>query len=187
MMGAWFGSAFGGIVGGRTGSDLGSIIGAGIGAATTLATVQKEQEERQAAYEQGFYDAQRNEDRWQAHTASLSYLQPLEVSNVTWVTEGGTTVLRAGEKATLSFDIYNRGKETIHQLTPLVTADYKRILLSPAAVIDHIASGKGIRYRTQMVVKSNARSRKVNFNIAFANAEGNEKYLVKTFSVNIID
>lgn len=196
-LGAMFGSTVGGILGGYRGSDVGTLIGGAAGAAIGAASAQAAEEQRKEAslappssggssarYRSGAEGEVRyGEYRDYEPLAEQSHL---EVRNIVFADASGNRVLEPGEKAYVIFDIYNRSAHTIRDIAPIVTCDYKRVKISPTAIIGDLLPDQGMRYRAAIVASRRASDRMVHFDIAFPDHRG-RAVSVRQFSLRIAD
>lgn len=202
-LGAFFGSTVGGIIGGYRGSDIGTLVGGAAGAAIGAASAEKNEQQRAEAYErrnQERYDrydhheerygddASRHRNgqvgygRYDNSSESFASLNGLEISNLTFADYNGDHTLQPGERAQITFDLYNNSGRTLFNIAPVVACDYKRVNISPTAIIGELPAGRAMRYQAEVVARSNARERDVVFQIALPDA-GGRLQPIKTFNI----
>lgn len=203
IIGAAFGTIVGAVVGGSEGADAGNLIGTVAGAAIGAASGAEEDRRRAEHYErlravEAQNDYYNNLRPYGTETELVNYTRldeadfvsgnnmPLEVSRLTFSDSDGDRMLSPGERAQISFEIYNAGHEVARNIAPLVSCNYKRVDLSPAAIIGSIPPGRSVRYKVAVVPRDNARSRTVTFQVAFPDAKG-RPMMVKTLPVRIVD
>lgn len=197
-LGSWFGSAVGGIIGGRRGADLGTVIGgatgAALGAASSEAARKEREEERRARIEARRAQEPRYGDfgggdvtfeQYKPMTPGATSPRNIEVANVVFADADGDRILRPGERAEITFDIYNRGTTVLRNVAPIVAADYDRVNVSPTAIISEILPGQGYRYRAAVLARRNAKSAQVNFTVSFLDAMG-QQVPARSFTVSVV-
>lgn len=203
-LGAIFGSSIGGLIGGPRGSDKGTLAGMVIGAAAGAAVVNqsKQKAERQArsadadadyddAYaaqrgngadvQYGTYNTPSPANRMAAH----SDLCFLEVTHVHFLDSNNNQCLDPDESAFIEFDLYNRADHTLYNVTPLITCTNKRVLVSPAATVASIASGRGIRYKTAIRAPHRLRAGNLGFTVSFG--AGKSRITARQFTIQTAD
>lgn len=200
-IGAAFGTIVGGVLGGHRGADAGYLIGTVTGAAVGAisgAEENKRREERYRNFGASDQDTYSYHTRPYTETEPVNYSRlnesdfafsshmPLEVSRLTFSDSDGDRMLSPGERAQLSFEIYNMGNVVARNVSPIVSCNYKRVDVSPAAIIANILPGQSVRYKVAIVPRHNARSRSVTFDVAFPDAAG-RPMMVKSFTVRITD
>lgn len=203
-LGAIFGSSIGGLIGGPRGSDKGTLAGMVIGAAAGAAVVNqsKQKAERQArsadadadydnAYaaqrgngadvQYGTYNTPSPANRMAAH----SDLCFLEVTHVHFLDSNNNQCLDPDESAFIEFDLYNRADHTLYNVTPLITCTNKRVLVSPAATVASIASGRGIRYKAAIRAPHRLRAGNLGFTVSFG--AGKSRITARQFTIQTAD
>ena len=142
-LGAFFGSTVGGILGGNRGADLGTLIGGATGAAIGAASAAKNEEQRARTYEtynnvprDGRYgNEQVGYGRYNEGSDGYATFNGIELSNLTFSDYNGDRCLQPGERAQITFDLYNNSGSTLYNIAPVVSCDYKRVNVSPTAII----------------------------------------------------
>lgn len=201
VIGSAFGTIIGGILGGEDGANTGQLIGTLAGAAVGAASGAEADRRRAEAYgplsslqaQDDYYNRLRHTEIESVNYARLeesdfvsSNNMPLEVSRLTFADSDGDRMLSPGERAQISFEIYNAGHRVARNVAPIVSCNYKRVDISPAAVIGSIPPGRSVRYKVAIMPRHNARSRTVTFDVAFPDAQG-RPMMVKTLPVRLID
>ena len=201
-LGAIFGSSIGGLIGGPRGSDKGTLAGMVIGAAAGAAVVNqsKQKAERQARAADADYDdayaAQRgngadvqygtyNTPSPANRMAAHSDLCFLEVTHVHFLDSNNNQCLDPDESAFIEFDLYNRADHTLYNVTPLITCTNKRVLVSPAATVASIASGRGIRYKAAIRAPHRLRAGNLGFTVSFG--AGKSRITARQFTIQTAD
>lgn len=185
-LGGLFGSSIGGLIGGPRGADAGAVIGmlAG-GAAGAAATASHDKKtSSQAAYsgsaddvEYGTYDT----PAYRSRMRQASRWDYVEVAEVKFLDANNDRRLDAGESAFIVMDIYNRGDATLYNVTPLISCDSRRVLVSPPAIVSEIPSGRGVRYKAEVRAQRRLRQGPLVFKVSFGT--GKHAVTAKTFSV----
>ena len=194
-LGAFFGSTVGGLIGGYRGSDIGTIVGGAAGAAIGAASAEKNAKQREQSYEQR-YDDYRTQDgrygneqvgygRYNNGSDVYASFNGIELSNLTFADYNGDRALQPGERAQITFDLYNSSGSTLYNIAPVVSCDYKRVNISPTAIIGELPAGRAVRYQAEVVARNNARDRELVFQIALPDPQG-RLYPVKTFSIELL-
>lgn len=198
-LGAFFGSTVGGLFGGQRGADLGTLVGGAAGAAVGAATAEKNAQQREAAYERRNEERYRRQDdetyrrgdeqvdygRYDKRRETYAAFNGLELSNLTFSDYNGDRTLQPGEHAQITFDLYNNTGRTLYNIAPVVACDYKRVNVSPTAIIAELPAGRALRYQAEVVARTNARERDVLFQIALPDASGRLQ-TIKTFNIELI-
>ncbi len=199
-LGAFFGSTVGGLIGGYRGSDIGTLIGGAAGAAIGAASAEKNAKQREQSYEQRYgnqrYDDYRTQDgrygneqvgygRYNNGSDVYASFNGIELSNLTFADYNGDRALQPGERAQITFDLYNNSGSTLYNIAPVVSCDYKRVNISPTAIIGELPAGRAVRYQAEVVARNNARDRELVFQIALPDPQG-RLYPVKTFSIELL-
>lgn len=190
-IGSMFGSTIGGIIGGYDGSRTGILLGGAVGALAGNASARASEAPRRDYTEERTSRSQyvpQSDVRYgdyQDYAAPFGRASQLEVSQVVFADDSGDRSLQPRERAYITFHITNRGSSTVRNVAPIVRADYKRINISPTAIVGDLYPNQTIRYTAAVVAKSNARQRMVNFVVAFLDASGKE-VPASQFSVPIV-
>lgn len=181
-LGSILGSAIGGISGGHRGSDIGTVvgmaggavIGAAVGSSADKAR-QRKVEQHQYPYENvgegdsesGFDPNNTGDDRivfdeapnsvngeMANNTSGFGFSNgDVEIRNIAFVDSDGDGILRASEECKVSFEIMNRSRQPLLNVTPMVkeTTGNKRVYISPSILIERIMPHRGIRYTAAVV------------------------------------
>ena len=73
--------------------------------------------------------------------------QAIEIRNARFVDEDHDGSLSRGELCRVIFEVYNRSRQTVYDIQPVVEAlNNKHVFVSPGIHVESIAPGKGIRY-----------------------------------------
>lgn len=190
-LGAFFGSTVGGILGGNRGADLGTLIGGATGAAIGAASAAKNEEQRARNYDtyntrDGRYgNEQVGYGRYNEGSDGYATFNGIELSNLTFSDYNGDRCLQPGERAQITFDLYNNFGSTLYNIAPVVSCDYKRVNVSPTAIIGELPVGRAVRYQAEVVVRSNARQRALMFQVALPASNGRLQ-VMKSFSIELL-
>lgn len=190
-LGAFFGSTVGGILGGNRGADLGTLIGGATGAAIAAASAAKNEEQRARNYDtyntrDGRYgNEQVGYGRYNEGSDGYATFNGIELSNLTFSDYNGDRCLQPGERAQITFDLYNNSGSTLYNIAPVVSCDYKRVNVSPTAIIGELPVGRAVRYQAEVVVRSNARQRELMFQVALPTSNGRLQ-VMKSFSIELL-
>lgn len=190
-LGAFFGSTVGGIIGGNRGADLGTLIGGATGAAIGAASAAKNEEQRARNYDRyntrdGRYgNEQVGYGRYNEGSDGYATFNGIELSNLTFSDYNGDRCLQPGERAQITFDLYNNSGSTLYNIAPVVSCDYKRVNVSPTAIIGELPVGRAVRYQAEVVVRSNARQRELMFQVALPTSNGRLQ-VMKSFSIELL-
>lgn len=190
-LGAFFGSTVGGIIGGNRGADLGTLIGGATGAAIGAASAAKNEEQRARNYDtyntrDGRYgNEQVGYGRYNEGSDGYATFNGIELSNLTFSDYNGDRCLQPGERAQITFDLYNNSGSTLYNIAPVVSCDYKRVNVSPTAIIGELPVGRAVRYQAEVVVRSNARQRALMFQVALPTSNGRLQ-VMKSFSIELL-
>lgn len=190
-LGAFFGSTVGGILGGNRGADLGTLIGGATGAAIGAASAAKNEEQRARNYDtyntrDGRYgNEQVGYGRYNEGSDGYATFNGIELSNLTFSDYNGDRCLQPGERAQITFDLYNNSGSTLYNIAPVVSCDYKRVNISPTAIIGELPVGRAVRYQAEVVVRSNARQRALMFEVALPTSNGRLQ-VMKSFSIELL-
>lgn len=190
-LGAFFGSTVGGIIGGNRGADLGTLIGGATGAAIGAASAAKNEEQRARNYDtyntrDGRYgNEQVGYGRYNDGSDVYATFNGIELSNLTFSDYNGDRCLQPGERAQITFDLYNNSGSTLYNIAPVVSCDYKRVNVSPTAIIGELPVGRAVRYQAEVVVRSNARQRELMFQVALPTSNG-RLLVMKSFSIELL-
>lgn len=195
-LGGMFGSSIGGLLGGPRGADKGTIAGMVIGGAIgAAATTQKKSKVpvikdynyntddtyngtgKNSDVQYGTY----NSPQYQSPYALHSEVMDLEVSNVHFLDDNNNQRLDNNEKAFIVFDIRNTSSKTLYNITPNLTCNSKRVVISAPATIASLLPGQAIRYKASVVAVRRLKQPHVQFSISFG--QGNQAVVAKTFEI----
>lgn len=204
-LGGMFGSSIGGLMGGYRGADKGTLagmlIGGAIGAVVTSprnnsdnARQEKElppgdyRESHSRQTEDAYSDygeevtyGSYNHSDYQVPPAAHSDLEYIEVAHILFLDSNNNRGLDADEEATLVMDVYNRGSKTLYNVTPRITCADRRVHISPAATVESIPPGGGIRYKTVVRGSRRLRAGELLFSVSFG--AGKQAVEARTFKV----
>lgn len=190
-LGGMFGSAIGGIIGGPRGSDIGTVVGmvgGGVaGAATSSAIEQKRAQQRQQQTPQNYAESSRtgtvSYSRANSYDpAAANSWQTVEISNVQFADRNDNRALDAGEEAYITFEIHNRGTQTLYNVAPVIVCSDRSVTISPTAIVSSIAPGQGVRYKAALVAGRRLHRGQAAFQIRFGS--GKQAFTAKTFQIN---
>ncbi len=187
-LGGMIGSSIGGIMGGPRGADKGTLAGVVIGGAIGAVVSSQAAERANNRQNDGHngdvsgvqYDTY-NLPQYRIPAAANSDLAQLEVSNVNFLDANNNHRLDNGEKAYIVFDIYNRSGKTLCNVSPNITCNSKRVVISAPATVETILPGQGIRYTAAIVPTRKLRNEPLTFTVSFGT--GNEQVVAKTFTI----
>lgn len=197
-LGGIFGSAIGGLMNGPRGSDagtaLGMIIGGAAGAAATAPRSNQESTTERDEYGQTPYSSYDNtyknsarreqysrENQDQYYTYRPSQIEGLQIENIRFIDDSHDQVLQPGERGKIIFNIYNRGTQTLYNITPCISVDKKQISISPSAIVSSLQPGKGCTYTASILTSPRLRNGNASFVISFQ--DGNKQTTFKTFEI----
>lgn len=201
-LGGILGSSIGGLMGGPRGSDKGTIagliIGGAVGAAATAQynkttkTPQPQTDDSTAPYADDTYNsgANNSDDVQYGSYNNAPYRQPqnsyadvqsLEISNLHFLDSNNNQRLDKDEKAYIVFDVHNRSNKTLYNITPNITCNSKRVVISAPATIANLLPNQGIRYKAAVVAIRNLKQQSLRFTISLGC--GNKQVVVKTFEL----
>lgn len=207
-LGGMLGSSIGGLMGGWRGADKGTVAGMLIGGAIgAVVTTQRNAGQRtpdetdtenmpdgygypsdgeytptprhrtddRVTY--GTY----NSPRYRNPTARVSDLSCIDVSNIHFLDANNNRRLDNGEEATIVMDVYNRGNKTLYNVTPHIRCSSRRVMVSPAATVESIRPGRGIRYKTIVRAAKRLRGEELRFTVTFGT--GRQAVEASSFSI----
>jgi len=195
-LGGMFGSSIGGLMGGPRGSDKGTLAGMVIGGVVGAAATASHNNNAKNSDNESYYDdvdvynrhsngdvqyGTYNSPTYQSPAAATSDLEYIEVTNLHFLDSNNNQRLDRDEEAFIVMDIYNRGDRTLYNLTPRISCDSKRVLISPAASIGNLSPGQGVRYKA--AVKSTRRTNEgyLLFSVGFGT--GKQAVTAKQFKI----
>lgn len=180
MSGLNAGATLGGAIGGLTsrsprgyhmGTTIGALSGAAIGAVATMPRKKRVETAESAET----YEAPKRKRGSFAPSATLSGMRrDVRVTNVTFRDSSGDGVLQPGETATVSYDIINVTPYAINLLVPRMelSAQKKRIHISPMQNIMDVPSGEGVRYSVTLTADSRLKSGEAQLTLYLSGDEG---------------
>ena len=197
-LGGIFGSAIGGLMSGPRGSDagtaLGMIVGGAAGAAITAPRDNNESAADRTDYDRNAYspynDTYKNPTRREQYsrnnpdeyyTYRTSLIEGLQIENIRFIDDNHDQVLQPGERGKIIFNIYNRGTQTLYNITPCISVDKKQISISPSAIVSSLQPGKGCTYTAAILTSPRLRNGVASFAISFQ--DGNKQTTFKTFEI----
>ena len=180
MSGLNAGATLGGAIGGLTsrsprgyhmGTTIGALSGAAIGAVATMPRKKRVESAESAET----YEAPKRKRGSFSPSATLSGMRrDVRVTNVTFRDSSGDGVLQPGETATVSYDIINVTPRAINLLVPRMelSAQKKRIHISPMQNIMDVPSGEGVRYSVTLTADSRLKSGEAQLTLYLSGDEG---------------
>ena len=180
MSGLNAGATLGGAIGGLTsrsprgyhmGTTIGALSGAAIGAVATMPRKKRVETAESAEA----YEAPKRKRGSFSPSATLSGMRrDVRVTNVTFRDSSGDGVLQPGETATVSYDIINVTPYAINLLVPRMelSAQKKRIHISPMQNIMDVPSGEGVRYSVTLTADSRLKSGEAQLILYLSGDEG---------------
>lgn len=212
MFGSSIGGLMGGWRGSNKGTLAGMVIGGAIGVATTTPRKDKtrssaddyEAERDVAQYNRHSSSAYIKGDKDEIYTdendtqvqygtynrpefrsgvATISDLRGLRVSNVHFLDSNDDQCLEKNEEAYIILDIKNYGDKMLYNITPLVTCNNSRVMISPAATITSLGPGRGVRYKTAVRARRKLSAEPLQFRVEFTNNQDlvlAKKFIIRT-------
>ncbi len=194
MLGGVIGSCIGGIGGGPRGSDIGTLIGMAGGAAAGAAIANAAEQQQTRAYntmnygsDYSDYDgystnntAERSDKpiyddvitmdstASQQTTATRGkYATNIIIRNASFVNQSNTIHISKGELVKIVFEIRNVTDSQWDNIVPMVqeTTGNKRLLVSPAIMIESIAPRKAVRYTAFVSAQKNLKTGTAHFKL----------------------
>ena len=180
MSGLNAGATLGGAIGGLTsrsprgyhmGTTIGALSGAAIGA---VATMPRKKRVETAESAETYEAPKRKRGRFSPSATLSGMRRDVRVTNVTFRDSSGDGVLQPGETATVSYDIINVTPYAINLLVPRMelSAQKKRIHISPMQNIMDVPSGEGVRYSVTLTADSRLKSGEAQLTLALSGDEG---------------
>lgn len=201
-LGGLFGSAIGGLLGGYDGYEKGTVIGMVAGGVAGAVVADKADKKAQERYESSRYNrdyAYENRDYAYDNDGyyydnSISYGRSerydyesinrwadLDIVNVQFKDRNGNRTLEAGEEVFVTFDIRNRGRQTLYNVAPRIATNNRHISVSPPAIISTLSPGQGVRYKAAVRASRGLKNGEAIFTVTFGN--GRDAYTAKTFRI----
>ena len=190
-LGGLFGSTIGGILGGGEGYDRGALVGmvaGGVAGAVVASKAEKKQAERyneqySSPRDDGYYyDNSISYGRSEYYDyESVNEWADLEIMNLQFKDRNGNRSLDSNEEAFITFELRNRGRNTLHNIAPRISVSDRRISVSPIAIISTLSPGQGVRYKA--VVRANRRLRNGDAVFTITFGTGRYAYTAKTFHI----
>lgn len=176
MLGSIFGSAIGGLAGGPRGHDMGTLIG-GLSGAAVGSAIGQQMDEREAAP-----SAARPPRHARPEARPVRPVPKLEVRNLRLIDPNHNRSLDRDERCVIAFEVYNRDRETLYHIAPILTSSAgNRVQISPPAVMEYLAPGRGMRYQAVVVRRGRVRQGTVRFVLSF-DVDG-RRFDSRTFSL----
>ena len=92
----------------------------------------------------------------------------LEVRNLRLIDPNHNRSLDRDERCVIAFEVYNRDRETLYHIAPILTSSAgNRVQISPPAVMEYLAPGRGMRYQAVVVRRGRVRQGTVRFVLSF--------------------
>lgn len=191
-LGGMFGSSIGALSGGwrgyHKGAVAGMIVGGVVGAAVTAPredTPTREEsvyrdDDRYLEPDEVAYGSY-NSPRYRTPKTASGAWNDLVVTNLRFLDANGNECLDPNEQATLVMDVYNRGIEPLYNVTPLITCESSRVAVSPAATVESIQPGQGIRYKTSIRASRRLPDEPLLFHVNFGT--GKAQVRAKSFRI----
>lgn len=116
--------------------------------------------------------------------SGVSYTPNIEIANPRFVDANKDGYLNRGEDAKVTFEIYNRGKQTLFNVIPSVieTSGNNHIRITPSIIIESLAPGQGVVYTA--FVKADKKLSDGNVKFALAVLQG-KKSISKVTEFNV--
>lgn len=201
-LGGLFGSAIGGLLGGYDGYEKGTVIGMVAGGVTGAVVADKADKKAQERYESSrynrdyaygnrdyaydndgyYYDNSISYGRSERYDyESMNRWADLDIVNVQFKDRNGNRTLEAGEEVFVTFDIRNRGRQTLYNVAPRIATNNRHISVSPPAIISTLSPGQGVRYKAAVRASRGLKNGEAIFSVTFGN--GRDAYTAKTFRI----
>ena len=201
-LGGLFGSAIGGLLGGYDGYEKGTVIGMVAGGVAGAVVADKADKKAQERYESSRYNrdyaydnrdyAYENDGYYYDNSISygrserydyesMNRWADLDIVNVQFKDRNGNRTLEAGEEVFVTFDIRNRGRQTLYNVAPRIATNNRHISVSPPAIISTLSPGQGVRYKAAVRASRGLKNGEAIFTVTFGN--GRDAYTAKTFRI----
>lgn len=201
-LGGLFGSAIGGLLGGYDGYEKGTVIGMVAGGVAGAVVADKADKKAQERYESSrynrdyaygnrdyaydndgyYYDNSISYGRSERYDyESMNRWADLDIVNVQYKDRNGNRTLEAGEEVFVTFDIRNRGRQTLYNMAPRIATNNRHISVSPPAIISTLSPGQGVRYKAAVRASRGLKNGEAIFTVTFGN--GRDAYTAKTFRI----
>lgn len=114
----------------------------------------------------------------------VQYTPNIEISNPRFIDANKDGFLNRGEDAKVTFEIYNRGQQTLYNVIPSVIerTGNRHVSITPSIIVESLAPGRGIVYTA--FVKADNKLGDGNLNFALAVLQG-KKSISKVTEFNI--
>lgn len=184
-------------MGGPRGADKGTIAGMVIGSAIGAATTAQKKKGKAPTIKNYNYDTDdayngtgKNSDvqygtynspQYQSPYAQHSEVMDIEVSNIHFLDDNNNQRLDYDEKAFIVFDIRNTSSKTLYNITPNLTCNSKRVVISAPATVASLLPGQAIRYKASVIAVRRIKQPHVQFSISFG--QGKQTVVAKTFEI----
>lgn len=201
-LGGLFGSAIGGLLGGYDGYEKGTVIGMVAGGVAGAVVADKADKKAQERYESSrynrdyaygnrdyaydndgyYYDNSISYGRSERYDyESMNRWADLDIVNVQFKDRNGNRTLEAGEEVFVTFDIRNRGRQTLYNVAPRIATNNRHISVSPPAIISTLSPGQGVRYKAAVRASRSLKNGEAIFTVTFGS--GRDAYTAKTFRI----
>lgn len=201
-LGGLFGSAIGGLLGGYDGYEKGTVIGMVAGGVAGAVVADKADKKAQERYESSrynrdyaygnrdyaydndgyYYDNSISYGRSERYDyESMNRWADLDIVNVQYKDRNGNRTLEAGEEVFVTFDIRNRGRQTLYNVAPRIATNNRHISVSPPAIISTLSPGQGVRYKAAVRASRSLKNGEAIFTVTFGS--GRDAYTAKTFRI----
>lgn len=201
-LGGLFGSAIGGLLGGYDGYEKGTVIGMVAGGVAGAVVADKADKKAQERYESSrynrdyaygnrdyaydndgyYYDNSISYGRSERYDyESMNRWADLDIVNVQFKDRNGNRTLEAGEEVFVTFDIRNRGRQTLYNVAPRIATNNRHISVSPPAIISTLSPGQGVRYKAAVRANRGLKNGEAIFTVTFGN--GRDAFTAKTFRI----
>lgn len=182
MFGSSIGALSNGYRGYHAGRAIGMLAGGAVGAAVT-AEKPSQAQRHGSDYERSeyYYDEPSYGNYTRTQAPRYLALESLAVENVHFADGNGNRALDSYEDASLEMEIHNLGDRSLHNIAPVITCSNKKVLISPAAIIETIPAGGGVRYKAAIRGPRKLKEEYLLFSVAFG--EKKNRVVTKRFKV----
>lgn len=183
-LGGMLGSSIGGIMSGPRGSDKGTLAGMVVGGIVGAA-VTAEQNQSSASSSNSTTNRKASSEiaygTYSHDTSLTSDLGYIEVTNVCFLDTNDNQCLDPSEEAYIEMEIYNRGDNTLYNLTPQIVCSNSKVRFSTPATVSSISSGSGVRYKSAVIAPKHLSEETLQFTVYFSS--GSSTVEAKTFNI----
>lgn len=108
----------------------------------------------------------------------------IEIRNISITDQNGDGMLGRKEVCRVSFEIMNRGRHTIHNITPEIveTSDNSHIFISQGITVESIGAGNGVRYTASVAADNKIKNGAIVLKLSAKN--NGETLVERTLRVN---